>query len=438
MRVAGAILCAGLSLFAATVRSAAAVPNATCGKLLAPSRGMYLGSAPDFVSDPRRLEGDTVTTAAIQQFEQEAGRSTIWAEFAQHWFEGLTFPRDKVMTAWRAGQIPYVRMESHAGSPYGQGNPPEQFPGDYSLQNIIDGKFDPQLTAWADAARKTNIPILAEFGIEENNSFGPWAGDWNGAGVTAGYGDPTFPDGPERFRDAYRHLVTLFRNEGATNVTWFFHVDTWYGPRLPWDTYANYYPGDDYVDWIGLSDYGWQGTGPGGGIPSFEQKLQTFHDPAYPGSYADITSVSSKPIALVEVAASSGTDAQRAAWTADMFATLASGRYPRLAELSWWNSYDIGTRLDLLPETQKAFAAGATSSLFDAKPRFSGNCLPAAPTVKARSRTRISWTALSNATSYEVWRNGKRIATTTATSYHGRAGKYHVRGLNPLGAGPFG
>jgi hypothetical protein len=90
------------------------------------------------------------------------------------------------------------RRRPRPSSPYGQGNPPEQFPGDYSLQNIIDGKFVQQLTAWADVARKTNIPILAEFGIEENNSFGPWA-DWNGAGVTAGYGDPTFPDGAGAF-----------------------------------------------------------------------------------------------------------------------------------------------------------------------------------------------------------------------------------------------
>jgi hypothetical protein len=185
---------------------------------------MYLGGAPDFVSDPKRLEGDTVTTDAILALENEAGRSTVWAEFDQHWFEGLTFPRDKVMTTWRAGQIPYVRMLSHAGSPYGQGNPPEQYPGDYSLQNIISGKFDQPLKAWADAARQTNIPIMVEFGVEENNDWGPWAGDWNGGGTTTGYGDPNFPDGPERFRDAYRHMVTLFRNEGANNVTWVFHL----------------------------------------------------------------------------------------------------------------------------------------------------------------------------------------------------------------------
>ncbi len=50
---------------------------------------------------------------------------------------------------------------------------------------------------------------------------------WNGAGQADGYGDSTCPDGAERFRDAYRHLVTLFREEGATNVTWFFHADAY-------------------------------------------------------------------------------------------------------------------------------------------------------------------------------------------------------------------
>jgi hypothetical protein len=80
-------------------------------QVLAPVSGIYFGSAPDFVSDPKRLGGDTVTAAAIEQFEQAAGRKPVLAEFDQHWFEGLQFPRDKVMTVWRSGQIPFVRME---------------------------------------------------------------------------------------------------------------------------------------------------------------------------------------------------------------------------------------------------------------------------------------------------------------------------------------
>jgi hypothetical protein len=76
-----------------------------------------------------------------------------------------------------------------------------------------------------------------------------------------------------------------------------------------------------------------------------------------------------------------------------MFATLASGRYPRLAELSWWNSYDIGTRLDLLPATQRAFAAGAASPLFNAKPQFTGNLRHVARIIQCGDYQTDRWDA---------------------------------------------
>lgn len=182
-----------------------------------------------------------VSRSGIDEFVDVSGRRPVVVSFVQHWFKGLEFPRDRILTIWRAGAVPYVRMHAHSGSPFGIGNPPEEYPGIYSLQNIIDGKFDASLRKWADAARASNIPIVMEYGDEENADWGPWAGIWNGAGETTGYGDTSFPDGPERFRDAYRHLVTLFRQEGATNVTWVFHMVQWFQPNRPWETFANYY-----------------------------------------------------------------------------------------------------------------------------------------------------------------------------------------------------
>jgi beta-mannanase len=89
-----------------------------------------------------------------------------------------------------------------------------------------------------------------------NGDWFPWNGRWNGAGRTDGYANPDLPDGPERFRDAYRHIVDICRNKGGNNLTWFFHVDVGAWPKQPWNTrFANYYPGDAYVDWIGISDY---------------------------------------------------------------------------------------------------------------------------------------------------------------------------------------
>ena len=65
--------------------------------------------------------------------------------------------------------------------------------------------------------------MLIDFALEMKGDCFPWSGYWNGGGETAGYGDPDYPDGPERYRDAYRHLVELFREERIENVTRFFH-----------------------------------------------------------------------------------------------------------------------------------------------------------------------------------------------------------------------
>ena len=120
-----------------------------------------------------------------------------------------------------------------------------------------------------------------------------------------------------------------------------------------------------------------------------------------------------------------------------MLGTLQSGLYPRVRAISWWNSSDVNTWIESSPAAQQAFHDIAQSSIFDPKPQFSGDCLPTRPTVRRKGRV-VRWRALPNATSYEVWRGSVRVATTVRTSYRGRSGSYRVRGVNPLGAGPFG
>ena len=105
--------------------------------------------------------------------------------------------------------------------------------------------------------------------------------------------------------------------------------------------------------------------------------------------------------------------------------------------MSWFNSRDYQSRLDTTPAATQAFRAGAADPLFAARPQFSGNCVPEKPARVRRSGNRLIWSAVPNATSYEVWRNGRRVATTSVTRYAASRGRYKVRGLNPLGAGPF-
>jgi beta-mannanase len=169
--------------------------------------------------------------------------------------EGIVFPEAKVKTIHSLGIVPFIRMMPRTTFDQGKIDPT------FTLQGIVNGNFDYELRQWADDAKRVGIPIMVEFGTEVNGDWFPWSGVLNGGGATRGYGDPFYPDGPERFRDAYRHIIELFRKEGAGNITWCFHIappqETGSTATLEsWNNIKNYYPGDEYIDWIGASIYG--------------------------------------------------------------------------------------------------------------------------------------------------------------------------------------
>jgi hypothetical protein len=430
----------GLAAIAASASGegrARAPAAASCGKLLPPRSGSYLGAFTDF-NTPTSYSEDDVTAAKIDAFQRRAGVKLAWVYFSQNWYKGLAFPRRNMLTVWRAGAVPYIAFLPNSGNFYGPGRRQTYPERRFSLQHILAGRFDPALRAWADATRDANIPILMDFGTEVNDGWGTWNAAWNGADRTDGYGDPAYPDGAERFRDTYRHLVTLFREEGATNVTWFFHVDSqrqydW------WNELPLYYPGDAYVDWLGISVYG--SLFPSGPILPFAEKLEASW------VYTDLTALSRRPAAISEMGVVDDAAHGKAAWIRHAFAALRSGRYPRIRAATWWNmgSPPSDTRIDSSAAALSAFRAAVAGPFFGARPRFAGNCLPATPgglsAVRGGGggRVRLSWHPVSNAAHYEIRRDVRLIATTEATSYEdpsaeaGRRYSYSVRAVNPLG-----
>ena len=237
----------------------------------------------------------------------------------------------------------------------------------YSMQAILSGTFDPDLRQWARDARDVGKPMLAEFGTEVNGQWFPWNGKWNGGATTDGYGDPAVPDGPERFRDAFRHIIDICREEGAANITWFFHIDADSSPEEPWNAMANYYPGDDYIDWIGISVYGSQRAGRE--WPTFTEKL----DRAYP----EICAISkAKPLAVVEYAVVDDPAHDKPAWIRDALGAIRSGRYPRIKAMSYWNEAwnSRGTLVDLRanssPESLAAYKGAIADPFFIPKLEF--------------------------------------------------------------------
>lgn len=302
-------------------------------KLQAPRQGAYHSAFPEFVNEDE--EAEPASIEKIETFEALAGKEIVWAYFSNEWTDGIHFPKEDVCTIHRAGKVPFIRM-----MPYNRDTEfkelhdceaPPGFEPAYKMQDFIEGKYDVELQEWAREAKAVGIPLLVQFGVEVNGCWFSWNGKWHGGGQTDGYGNSSVADGPERFRDAYRHVINLFRAEGVTNITWFFHINYSSSPSVDWNEFINYYPGDTYIDWIGVSTYGAQ---------EITADWHTFPE-VFEGVYDEIvqspTISSTKPIAILEIAVvENHPNGVKAEWITEALRTIRAGPYPRLKGISWW------------------------------------------------------------------------------------------------------
>ncbi len=214
-------------------------------KLIPPDGKKYFAAFPDFCG-----EEDCVSENIISNFENLVGKNIAWAYFSNNWYEKIEFPYDEVQKIIDAGRTPFIRMMARSEF--------EEYRIDpiWNLKDLIKGKYDNDLTAWFEEAKNTQENLLVEFGTEMNGYWFSWNGKYYGEGTTNEYGDPDYPDGPEIFRDAYRHIIDICNDVGADNITWFFHFDVNSDPEESWNDPVLYYPGDEYIDWLGVSTYG--------------------------------------------------------------------------------------------------------------------------------------------------------------------------------------
>lgn len=344
------------ALLVISMQAPIAYADATSVKVLPPSTGMYHSAFPGF--GPAE---DLVTSQHIDRFASTiSGKRLTWAYFSDNWFDGIKFPRKAVDVIRENGSIPFIRIMARS-------NWKACTDRKYRLDKIISGNFDEKLRRYARDVRRVPGPLIIEFGTEVNGDWFPWSGYCNGGAKRDGYGSSKLADGPERFRDAYRHIIDLFREEGANNVTWVLHLNAGSAPEKPWNNYAAYYPGDDYIDWIGVSVYGAQTpTELRGWNPRFRDVLDD--------AYGEISAISrNKPIAVLELGVVENEG--KANWIRDALRDLRGGRYPRVKAISWWHSNwknDDGSwsymRIDSSPSALAAYREGVANSFFVVTP----------------------------------------------------------------------
>ncbi len=267
--------------------------------LLDPAAGKFLGveapGAPDSLNP-------------VRSFATAAGaRPNLIGEYVS-WNDPVD--TQSWINAWSYGALYYMVWE----------------PYNTTVAAIADGRSDAYITRVAQQVRALNMPLAISFGHEMNGFWYPWGT----TGATAA-----------QFVAAWRLIHRLFTAADARNVIWVWNPNVISAePQLD---LAAYYPGDAYVDWVGITGY-FSATGP-----------DTF-DGLYGPTMQEIRGFTAKPFIIAETAVQTGPDAVAAAQA------LVDGVRQRSDVLGFaWFDYDkagVDWRLESRPQVRAAVAAG--------------------------------------------------------------------------------
>lgn len=231
------------------------------------------------------------------------------------------FRPDAVTRSWAKGALPLLTWESR---PLKAPNDAAEDP-DYSLPEILSGRYDEYLHRYARDIAALGLPLAIRLDHEMNGTWYPWSErDWGYNSLNG--------NRPGDYVKMWRRVHDIFEAEGANQyVIWVWAPNI--VNRLPaWAKNSAWYmrhlyPGDDYVDWVGLSGYY---------RPPYASDQTPTFDYTFGPSLGQLRSVTSKPILLAEIGASE-VGGKKPAWVADLFAALARPENADVIGFAWFN-----------------------------------------------------------------------------------------------------
>jgi beta-mannanase len=313
-----------------------------------PEAGVYMGAFVDVLYDDAGSDAAEITASEQRFVAAEQLIDRRWV-IDNRFYNDLTDFTSDPRTQWDIANdlIPHITW-----MPYGNGNP---------LVEYIEGQHDDYLHAEAQKAKALGVQIFMRWGHEMNGNWYPWAGYVNGEGGDGGDVDADVADGgipssgPAKYVAAWRHVHDIFVQEGATNVIWVWCPNVNDVPGESWNHWANYYPGDDYVDWVGIDAYNWGNSSSCCIWMSFSELLT--------GSpYQDYES--RKPLMLPETA-SAEVGGNKAAWIQSMHQELET-EFRAIRAVVWFDiNKETDWRINSSPSALAAYKAMALDPYFN-------------------------------------------------------------------------
>jgi len=225
-----------------------AAPPVDMAALIDPPTGKYFGVEANGAPD---------SLTPVQDFADLAGRQPDLIGQYVAW--GTTFDAAAARSAWSYNALYYVAWE----------------PFDTTVAAIANGDSNGYITSFAEQIKAAGIPVALSFGHEMNGDWYPW-------GITS--------TSPQSFVAAWRLIHALFAAVGATNVIWIWNPNVISATDVPLEPY---YPGNSYVDWIGLTGY-------------FPMYGPTTFNQLFGASMAEVRTFTRKPFIIAETSVQTG------------------------------------------------------------------------------------------------------------------------------------
>lgn len=182
-----------------------------------------------------------------------------------------------------------------------------------NTDEIAAGKWDSFIISRANEIKALKAPFLVRF---------MWEMDGNPNA------EAKFVKGQASYIAAWRHVVTIFRQQGATNAQ-FVWCPMAFGFRPNGGRAPSFYPGDAYVDWVAADGYNWA-PGRGGNYQSFQGIFADFYAWAQKNT-------PSKPLLIGETGVQERNPGDKAAWITAMGQTIKNV-YPNIKAVVYFDS----------------------------------------------------------------------------------------------------
>jgi len=199
-----------------------------------PTGGVLLGA-----SISAEFRGLAAEKAAVDELEAAMGRSLdIHHNF--YTFDEA-FPTDVERSDLQAGRIPMI---SWNGRPV-------------TTRAIVAGRYDDLITTRARDTKALGQPVLIR-----------WFWEMDGRKKAE------FAGTPDQYIAAWKHIVGIFRREGADNVRWVWCPNA---SAFNDGEAQQFYPGPDFVDWTCADGYNWAPGRAGDEYRSFKDIFSGFY-----------------------------------------------------------------------------------------------------------------------------------------------------------------